>query len=103
MKLDASRFAVATANVWAAAGLICALAYKAAPEAYARSANLLLHTDMYTATRLLGWSEVVFAILAWWVLVFVLVGCTVALYNKSLVARGRWGRTATASQGDAEP
>lgn len=86
MKLDAGRFAVAVATVWAAAGLVCALVYKAAPEAYARTANFLLHTDMYSATKVLGFRELVLAVVTWWVLAVLLVGASAALYNRSVRA-----------------
>ena len=84
MKLDAGRFAVAVATAWAAAGLICALIYKAAPEAYARTANFLLHTDMYSATKVLSFGELVLAVVAWWILAVLLVGASAALYNRSV-------------------
>lgn len=86
MRLDAVRFAVAVANVWAAAGLVCALTYKAAPEAYARAANVLVHSDMYRATRVVGWGEVVLAAVAWWVLAALLAGASATLYNRSVRA-----------------
>lgn len=84
MELKAVRFAVAVANVWTIAGLICGLFYKAAPQAYARGANLLLHTDMYTSTRALGWGELASAIVVWWCLIAVLTAASVGLYNRSL-------------------
>jgi hypothetical protein len=86
MKLDAGRFAVAVANVWAAAGLTCALIYKATPEVYARAANFLLHSDMYRATRVVGWGELVLAVVAWWVLAMLLAGGSATLYNRSVRA-----------------
>ena len=35
MRLEAGRFAVAIATVWAIAGLVCAFVFKTAPAAYA--------------------------------------------------------------------
>ena len=87
MKLDPGRFAVAIATVWASAGLVCGLIYKAAPETYARAANFLLHTDIYQSTRILGWGELGLAVVAWWTLVALLTGASAALYNQ------RGGRT----------
>lgn len=84
MKLHTIHFAVAVANVWAIAGLICGLFYKGAPEAYARGANFLLHSDMFTSTRAFGWGELVAATAVWWGLVAVLAGASAALYNRSL-------------------
>lgn len=84
MKLNAMRFAVAVANVWAIAGLICGLFYRGAPQAYARGANFLLHTDMFTSTRAFGWGELVAATVVWWGLVAVLTGASAGLYNRSL-------------------
>ena len=86
MRLDAVRFAVAAANVWAAAGLVCALIYRVAPEAYARAANVLLHSNMYRATRVVGWGELVLAVAAWWVLAALVVGASATLYNRSVRA-----------------
>jgi len=86
MKLDPGRFAIAVANTWGVAGLICALSYKGSPENYARAANFLLHTDMYRATRLVGWEELVLAVVAWWVLAALLAGATAILYNQSVRA-----------------
>ena len=82
MKLNTVRFAVAVANVWAIAGLICGLFYKAAPQAYARGPNFLLHSDMFTSTRAFGWGELVVATVVWWGLAAMLAGASAGLYNK---------------------
>ena len=82
MKLDAGRFAVALASVWAVAALVCAVMYKAAPDSYARFANFLVHSDMFQATRAFGWGEVLGAMIAWWVLVAILAGASAAMYNR---------------------
>lgn len=84
MRLNTVRFAVAVANVWAIAGLICGLFYKGAPQVYARGANFLLHTDMFTATRAFGWGELVAATIVWWILAAVLTSASAGLYNRSL-------------------
>ena len=89
MRLDAGRFAIAVANTWGVAGLACALIYKTSPESYARAANFLLHSDMYRATRVFGWGELVLAVVAWWVLAAVLAGTSAALYNRSVRAGTR--------------
>ena len=81
MKLDARNFAMAVAHVWAAAALLCAVMYKMSPEWYARGANLLLHSNMFTATRAFGWGEVAVAVVAWWILAAVLAGAAALLYN----------------------
>ncbi len=86
MKLDAARFAIAVANVWAAAGLICGLFYKAAPAAYARGAHFLLHTDMFMSTRALGWGGLILAVGAWWILAALLAGSAAVAYNRLLGA-----------------
>ena len=100
MKLDAQRFAIAVANIWAAAGLLCAVLYKLVPDTYARGANFLLHTDMYRPGRVPGWGELVLAVVAWWVLAALLAGASAALYNRSvggLQERARRGTTHAAS------
>ena len=84
LKLDAGRFAIAVANVWAAAALTCAVFYKVAPDSYARVANFLVHTDMFRSTRVFGWGEVAAATVAWWVLVAVLAGASAAAYNRAI-------------------
>ncbi len=84
MKLDAGRLAMAVANVLAAAGLICAVIYKVAPDAYARGANFLLHTDMYTSTRTFGWGELILAALVWWFLAAIITGAAATFYNHSV-------------------
>jgi hypothetical protein len=81
MKLNAGKFAMAVASVWAVAGLFCAIVFKAAPEAYARAANFLLHTNMYRPVRTVGWGELVLALVAWWVISAVLAGAAAAAYN----------------------
>ena len=86
MKLESGRFAVAVANVWAAVSLICALTYKAAPAAYTGGANFLLHSDMFRATRVVSWGELVLAAVAWWVLAALLAGAAATLYNRSVRA-----------------
>ena len=83
MKLDAGRFAIAVASTFSVAGLICGLIYKASPQSYNRAANALLHTDMYRTLQPLGWGELVLAVVAWWVVVALLTGASVALYNAS--------------------
>lgn len=82
MRLDVGRFAVAVATVWAAAGLVCGLVYKAAPAAYAGAANFLLHTDMYGTTRALGWGQLALAVVVWWIVAALLAGASAALYNR---------------------
>ncbi|HET9327325.1 MAG TPA: DUF5676 family membrane protein [Candidatus Eisenbacteria bacterium] len=84
MKLDTGRFAIAVGTIWAAAGLICGLVYKIAPESYARTANFLLHSDMYRATRVFGWGELALATAAWWFLAAGLAGASAAMYNRSI-------------------
>ena len=82
MKLEVRNFAIAVANVWAGAGLVCAVVFKLAPTAYADGANFLLHTDMYKISRAIGWAEVILAVLAWWVLAALLAGTIAAHYNR---------------------
>ena len=84
MKLDSGRFAVAVATVFTVAGAFCALLFKLAPDAYYRSANFLLHSGMYQATRPVGWGELFLALATWWVIVAVVSGASAALYNKLL-------------------
>ena len=86
MKLDAGRFTIATANVAAAAALVCALLYKVSPGGYADTANFLVHTDMFTATRPFGWGELILATIVWWALAAILAGAVVSLYNRSVRA-----------------
>ena len=82
MKIDAGRFAVASASVFSLAGLLCALYYKASPQGYASGANFLLHTDMYSSTRPFEWGELFVAVAAWWVIVAAIVGASAAFYNR---------------------
>jgi len=82
MKLDVMKCSIAVASVWAVAGLICAVVYKLAPNAYAGAANFLLHTDMYSATRVVGWGDLLLAVVAWWVIAACLVGASAAVYNR---------------------
>jgi hypothetical protein len=93
MKLNSVRFASAVAHVWAIAGLICGLTYIAAPQSYARAANFLLHSDMFTSTRGFGWGELVAATGAWWGLAFVLAGASASLYNRSVASPDTNGDT----------
>ena len=86
MKLDVGRFAAAVATVWAAAGLVCAFVFKTAPATYAAGANFLLHTDMYGTARVVGWGELLLAVVVWWVVVAVLAGASAALYNRLIGA-----------------
>lgn len=95
MTLDARRFAIAVADVWAAAGLLCAVLYKLASGAYARGANVLLHTDMYKPSRVPGWGELVLAVVAWWLLAAILAGASAMVYNR-LVTGQRSGTRAAA-------
>ena len=99
MKLEVRGFAFAVANVWAVAGLLCAVVFKLAPDAYAGAANFLLHTDMYRTSRVVGWGELIVAVFAWWVLAALLAGASAALYNRSvggLQERGSRGTTQAA-------
>ena len=84
MKLNAVKFGMAVASVWAAAGLICGVGYKLAPDLYSRTANFLLHTDMYQATRFVGWGELILAVAAWWAISAVLAVAAAAAYNRTL-------------------
>ena len=96
MKLEVRGFAFAVANVWAVAGLVCAVVFKLAPNAYAGAANFLLHTDMYRTSRVVGWGELIVATFAWWILVALVAGASAALYNRSvgeLHERARRGAT----------
>ena len=86
MKLNAMKFAMAVASVWATAGLVCAIVYKLAPNAYAGAANFLLHTDMYRATHVVGWGELILAVAVWWVVAAVLAGASAAAYNRAVRA-----------------
>ena len=83
MKLDALRFSTAVANVWAMAALFCAIVYKLAPGAYATTANFLLHTDMYHATRVVGWGELILAVVVWWGIVALFAGAAAIMYNRT--------------------
>ena len=82
MKIVAGKFAVASASVFALAGLLCALYYRTSPQGYASGANFLLHTDMYSSTRPLEWGEMFMAAAAWWMIVAAIVGASAALYNR---------------------
>ena len=85
-ELNSIRFAIATATAWSVAGVLCGVFYIVAPEQYAAGANFLLHSDMFTSTRALGWPGLVGATAVWWIMVAIIAGSAAALYNWSLGA-----------------
>lgn len=82
MKIDALKFGLATAIIFAAAWVICTLFVISMPTAMMQMTGHMVHADFGQMSWNLGWVGFIYGLVAWSAVAGILAWCVAALYNR---------------------
>ncbi len=84
MQIDALKFGLATAIVFALAWVICSLFVFLMPAGMMQMSGHMVHADLGHMSWTLNWFGFIFGLLAWSIIAGVMAWAVAALYNRLL-------------------
>lgn len=82
MKLDAQKFGIATACVFALLWLVCSALVMSMPDGMMRMSGHMAHADFNQMTWHLNWAGFLFGLVAWSALAGLTAWAIAAVYNR---------------------
>jgi len=82
MKIDSTKFGLATGMVFAVSWLICSLFVAVLPRGMMQMSGHMVHADLGNMGWSMHWTGIVFGLFAWSIIAGLMAWAIAALYNR---------------------